>query len=201
MIHMAKTEVKKIAQEAILEGIEKQKELGNDLNQLVKVEKKQNGETSFIQIDSKVQADIYTHAVSGIYKKLKQLKDRPIEISLGQIWQSELFADHGPYIPLEIWPKGAPKVTLIPKSESQGINMVMVTLNMHVRVEMGVLVPFSEEVMTVESEYPIVQALLVGDVPQYYFYNGANGEKKGGTPSPMLPPPAPAQPSLKQKEK
>ncbi len=187
MVQIAKTEVRKVALEAILEGIKEHKELGNDLNNLIRIDKRGDGSTSFFQIDSKIQAEIYTHTVSAIYKKLSKLKDRPIQVSIGQIFQSELFANKGPFIPLEIWPKGAPKVTLVPKSESRGINMVMITLHMHVQMEMGVLVPFSEEVVSIDSEYPIAQAVVVGEVPQYYFQNGTK-DQNITLPIPTQPP-------------
>jgi hypothetical protein len=68
--------------------------------------------------------------------------------------------------------------------------MTMVTLNVHVKNEMDMLVPFSKENVLVSFDYPIAQALVVGEVPQYYFYNDQGGIKQGQSLQPPLPVPS-----------
>ncbi len=41
-------------------------------------------------------------------KELDILSDKPIKVNLGKVLQSNLLADYGPELPLEIWAKAAP---------------------------------------------------------------------------------------------
>ncbi|SEN56033.1 sporulation protein YunB [Lihuaxuella thermophila] len=201
LLAYAKTTVKGIAMEAVRQGVhDMQRSLGNELDQIMAVDKDANGRITGVKINQNIQAQIYNQMTESVMKELNHLKDHPVEISVGQMLQSNIFAGYGPDIPVEMWLKGAPKVSLIPKLESHGINMVMVTLNLHIHNEMGVMVPFSKESILVDVQYPIAQSLVVGEVPEYYFYNDQGQMKKGEVGSPAPPPPAPALPATKHKD-
>ncbi|MXQ55515.1 sporulation protein YunB [Shimazuella alba] len=182
LVQIAKTEAKRLAQEAIVEGIEEQVKMGNQLNQVMSIQKDDQGNISFIQINPQVQAKIYQNTTNKIQESLKHLKDKPIEISLGQALDSNIFANYGPPLSVNLWPKGTVKVSLVPKLESQGINMVMVTLIAKIKTEMDLIIPFTEELLHVEVDYPIAQALVVGKVPNYYFYNDQGTVKQMPVP-------------------
>jgi sporulation protein YunB len=182
LVQIAKTEAKRLAQEAIVEGVGEQVKMGNQLNQVMSIQKDNQGNISFIQINPQVQAKIYQNTTSKIQESLKHLKDKPIEISLGQALDSNIFANYGPPLSVNLWPKGTVKVSLVPKLESQGINMVMVTLIAKIKTEMDLIIPFTEELLHVEVDYPIAQALVVGKVPNYYFYNDQGTVKQMPVP-------------------
>jgi sporulation protein YunB len=183
LIHIARTEVKKVAQQAILEGISEQLKLSNQLNQVMKIQKDNAGNISYIETNPQIQAKIYQKTTEKIQEVLKHLKDKPIQISLGQAIDSSLFANYGPPISIDIWPKGSVKVSIVPKLESQGINMVMVTMMLKIHTEMGLVIPFTDDFIPVDVDYPIAQALVVGKVPNYYFYNDRGQVKQ----VPMIP--------------
>ena len=50
-----------------------------------------------------------------------------------------------------------------------GINQTIHTINLVISVDIEILLPFAYSVMTVESEMPIAQTLIVGTVPDAYF--------------------------------
>jgi sporulation protein YunB len=183
LIHIARTEVKKVAQQAILEGISEQLKLSNQLNQVMKIQKDNAGNISYIETNPQIQAKIYQKTTEKIQEVLKHLKDKPIQISLGQAIDSSLFANYGPPLSIDIWPKGSVKVSIVPKLESQGINMVMVTMMLKIHTEMGLVIPFTDDFIPVDVDYPIAQALVVGKVPNYYFYNDRGQVKQ----VPMIP--------------
>jgi hypothetical protein len=60
--------------------------------------------------------------------------------------------------------------------------MVMVTLIAKIKTEMDLIIPFTEELLHVEVDYPIAQALVVGKVPNYYFYNDQGTVKQMPVP-------------------
>lgn len=186
--HIAEAEVKKEAQAAITKGIKQQLTLGPKLNELMQIEKGADGKIIALQMNPEIQASIYTKTATAIENAINHLKDKPLQISLGQILQSAVFADFGPDIPVDIWQEGSTKISMEPKMESKGINMVMVTVNIRVETELGIIVPFHEKNITLTTDYPVAQTMVVGEVPEYYFYND-QGQMKQGTVQPTLPVP------------
>lgn len=182
LVQIAKTEAKRLAQEAIVEGIGEQVKMGDELNQVLKIEKDRDGNISYIQMNQRTQAEIYQNTTSKIQEVLKHLRDKPINIYLGQALESNIFANYGPPFPIQLWPKGTVKVNLVPKLESKGINMVMVTINLKIHTELDLIIPFDEELLPLEVNYPIAQALVVGKVPNYYFYNDQGTVKQMPVP-------------------
>ncbi|MBA4493687.1 sporulation protein YunB [Paenactinomyces guangxiensis] len=199
LLVIAKSKVKNIAQEAVTKGIhDLERSLGDELKQTMTVQKDPEGRITFVQIDSKVQAQIYRHISSRLTQEFKHLEDHPVEVPLGQILESNIFAHSGPDIPIQLWPKGAAKVSIIPKMESHGINTVMVALTVRIHNEMGLVVPFTEKTFSIDYEYPVAYAVVVGEVPEYYFYNDQGDIKKGQVQTLMPPPPVPASPPTKK---
>lgn len=199
LMTIAKTEVKRIAQDAMLEGIrEVEERMQEDLNQVMYFEQDQQGRISYIRFHPRIQAQIYKQVTESVSNKLKSLEEKKVRITIGQIFESKIFADRGPDLSIQMWPKGSSHVNLTPKLEAQGINMVMVTLYIHVQTEMGMIVPFTEQTIPVDFHYPIAQTLVVGEVPQYYFYQDQGQLKKGQVQMPVVP--APVIPSSENQE-
>jgi sporulation protein YunB len=196
MMIVAKEEVKKIAQDAMLHGIrDVQNSLGNRLNDTWIIEKDQKGRISRIQVNNQIGAQIYDRLTSRIQEEINHLESKDIGISMGQMLQSNIFAEYGPHIPLQIWPKGAVTINWEYKYESQGINMVMVTLVLKVHADMEMLVPFTEESVMVDFPYPFAQTLVVGDVPNTYFNNNQGQIKEGKANNPIPTPSVPVVPA------
>lgn len=185
LLAIAKTELKKAAQVAVSNGV---KEIAHaqDVEKLLEIEKDKNGKVTMVKTNPKVQADLYHQVSTGVQKELTKLTDHRMNLSLGQLLQSPILSGYGPKIPIQLWPKGASKVSLIPKLQSAGINTVMVSLTLHVHSELGIIVPYSKDSTTVDITYPLGEIMMVGEVPEYYFYSDG-GEVKA---IPTLPAPA-----------
>lgn len=193
----AHSEVQKITGTAIRKAVRDQAELGNELDQMMSVEKDSEGRIQFIQINPQLQAQIFEKMHARMVKELDLLSNRPVKIRLGKALQSNLLADYGPEIPLEIWAKAAPKMSLKPQLQAEGINTVMVTLILEIKTEVHVIIPFSVESVEIKSEYPLAQAVVMGEVPRFYYYNDmgaikrSDGTKQGSNSPgqmPILPP-------------
>lgn len=185
----AKTELKKISQEAVTNGI---KEIADrqDIHQLMRVEKDKQGKITMLAIDSRLQAKMYSQVSERISKVLNQLRSHNIYLNTGQLLQSTLLADFGPKIPMQIYPKGASQISLVPRLQSTGINTVMISLHLRVKNEMGLLVPYVKDSTMVTVEYPLGEMLMVGEVPEFYYYTDQGKMKQGETNPPQPPPPS-----------
>lgn len=195
LIKIAEAEVKKATGAALREAIKEQGSLGNELDQLIRVEKDNEGRIQFIQINQQLQAQIFEKMHRSMVRELDVLSDKPLKVNLGKVLQSDLLAHYGPELPLEIWAKAAPRMSLKPRLQAEGINTVMVTLILEVQTEVNVIIPFSTDAMKVRSEYSLVQAVVMGEVPRFYYYNdmGEIKRKESETQGqsgqmPILPP-------------
>lgn len=192
LIKLAKARVKNISQEAVTKGVdETRKALGPDLEKLMVLKKAEGGALEYVDVSPEISAKVYTVASQKIEGELKKLGRKDYGIPLGAIFQSSLFSDVGPEIPLKIWPKGATKVELVPKMEAKGINTVQVTLYLKVTNEMDIVIPANHDgEMKIDYKYPFDSIILPGEVPDNYFYYNNQSKGKGVEgPLPVVPVP------------
>ncbi|MFC4076124.1 sporulation protein YunB [Salinithrix halophila] len=182
LVHIARMKVKQIANEAVLEAAREQVKAGNELNGIMKVDKDKNGAIRSVQFDEEKRWRMYERTTSRMQEVLHRLNRKDIGVTLGQAMQNNILASYGPEIPIEIWPKGTPQVELVPRMESAGVNTVSITLMMEIHVEMEVVVPFTEEMVPLDTEIPVAQAVVVGEVPRFYYYNDMGGSIQKGKP-------------------
>ena len=82
---------------------------------------------------------------------------------------SELFSGIGPKIPIRFQPVSITHVDITHSFEEAGINQTIHTITLLVSVDIEILLPLAHSFITVQSEMPIAQTLIVGTVPQAYF--------------------------------
>lgn len=91
------------------------------------------------------------------------------KVYLSGLIGSELFSGMGPKIPIRFQPVSVTHADISHTFEEAGINQTLHTITLFVSVDIEILLPFAYSVMTVKSEMPIAQTLIVGTVPDAYF--------------------------------
>ncbi|WP_168188796.1 sporulation protein YunB [Thermoflavimicrobium daqui] len=166
---IAKTKVKTVAQKAFLKGIHTMnKELNSTKNQLIFLQKDKEGRIIGASFNSQAEVLIYNRVTESIMKELHKSENHIIKMSLGEVVRSSILSDIGMELPLNIWVEGVPHVVLTSKIESSGINTSLVIVYLQAEIDMGVLIPFTEEHFKVKFSQPIVRQIIVGDVPSYF---------------------------------
>ena len=92
------------------------------------------------------------------------------KIHLSSLLGSEFFAGTGPKIPIRFSPVSVTSTYVTHSFEEAGINQTLHTINLSVKVDMAIIMPFAHSVVKVTSRMPIAQTLIVGVVPDGYFY-------------------------------
>lgn len=82
---------------------------------------------------------------------------------------SDLFSGIGPKIPIRFQPVSVTHADITHSFEEAGINQTIHTITLLITVDIEILLPFAHSIMTVKSEMPIAQTLIVGTVPEAYF--------------------------------
>ena len=81
----------------------------------------------------------------------------------------DLFAGIGPKIPIRFEPLSVTHADITHSFEETAINQTLHTIILTVSIDIEILLPFAYSSITVESQMPIAQTLIVGSVPDAYF--------------------------------
>jgi len=90
-------------------------------------------------------------------------------IYLSSLVGFDLMAGIGPKIPIRFEPLSVTHADITHTFEETGINQTLHTINLLVSIDIEILLPFAYSSITVKSQMPVAQTLIVGSVPDAYF--------------------------------
>lgn len=103
-----------------------------------------------------------------IHDQLEALTASRLPVPLGQILGLDFLAAAGPQVGVRVVPAGS--VEVIPRATFQaaGINQTLHRILLEVTVHMQIVIPFYAPRVTVVTEVPLAEQLVVGQVPLVY---------------------------------
>ena len=110
-----------------------------------------------------------------LYNQSKNMRFNKIEkgivldVSLGNIYHSSLFANIGPTIPIKLVFSGQTNVDIDLKTKEYGINNIMVEIDAVVTVKEITTMPISSKQKTIKVRSPISIDIIKGNIPENYF--------------------------------
>lgn len=120
---------------------------------------------------SKLKSDLNLEILHNI----SQIDRDRLQIPLGSLLGSDLFAGLGPKISFQIMPYGTAETDIITNFKEAGINQTMLDVSVKVKADVSVLMPTLRKKSTVETTVPVMQTVIVGDVPDSYTHVGREG--------------------------
>ncbi|MBR8661674.1 MULTISPECIES: sporulation protein YunB [Bacillales] len=178
LLILASQKAEQLAKQAITDAVTKRiTQQGVDFNQIVKIEKDNEGKIQAYQFNFKEYSRIVGETTSRVQQRLRELEDEKVDryIPLGLATGNSFLAQMGPELPVTFVPIGAVKTRLNTEMKEAGINMVLVTVYIYVEVDLRIVIPFATDQKTVTTKIPITHSLVIGDVPQY-LYNNPDGK-------------------------
>ena len=163
-----------------------------EYDDLIIVSKKENSEINKIEYNTK-KINILTNDIlnkvqqnikrldSGqvdsmfLYNQSKNMRFNKIEkgivldVSLGNIYHSSLFANIGPTIPIKLVFSLHTNVDIDLKTKEYGINNIMVEIDAVVTVKEITTMPISSKQKTIKVRSPISIDIIKGNIPENYF--------------------------------
>ena len=137
--------------------------------------------------DEDESVDIYVdydfdpeHIEEGTYKKtdnsfyqrrFQKMSDEGgviASIPIGALTQNPFLAGVGPKIKLKYETISAITCSVEKDVKSYGVNHVMVSLKLVIKIKMMVLLPFYNEEFNKDYDYPLVMEIIEGEVPNWY---------------------------------
>ncbi|SFK80185.1 sporulation protein YunB [Paenibacillus sp. 1_12] len=180
---LAKIRVKQIATQAINSVISDRIAQSTNFEKLIDWRTDNNGKITGFMLNYSEHMKITADTIKTVQNQLSNLQAFPEHIPLGQALNSPILASFGPNIPIKFVPAGAVKVDLSTRYQNAGINMLLVEVYLRIIAEVTIIIPMDTVPEVVETEVPISYALVVGDVPTYYFDGKGNPVNSSQTPA------------------
>lgn len=123
---------------------------------------------SILEADTSKLNLVISQLLIDIQNALNSDYPAKIYIPLGSLTDYYLFSSTGPSIPVKIVPISIVNCKIEDKTESVGINQVYHTIYLDLWVDMRYCGFMLDEKERISATVPLAQALITGDVPQYY---------------------------------
>lgn len=168
IIAFAKTEANWKATKAINQAVLENINAGITYDDLVNIQKDSRGQVIFMEANVITINRLAAQTVLRAQQQLENLSQESISIPLGQVLGSNLLANYGPRVGVELVPLGTVKVQVRDGFESAGINQTRHWISLEVQSRLQVVIPFIEAEVPVEVRVPIADAIIVGPVPSTF---------------------------------
>jgi sporulation protein YunB len=136
-----------------------------DYQDLISIEKDDQGRIVMAQINSMVINRIMAETTLATREALLSLEDRAFLIPVGEITDSYILATYGPKIPVRLIPLGRVNTELYDSFESAGINQTRHKIYLRVHTEVQIIIPFIRESVEVVTTIPVADTIYIGEVP------------------------------------
>ena len=170
---LAETQVTNTTSDLINDAIDKQIETGNiQYDRMVYFEKDLDGKITALKTNMSEVNRLKTAILNIINDEILALSTDDLGIPLGSLFLPELLSGKGPAIPVQILSIRNSDASFSSDFSEAGINQTLQQINMHVSVDVTVLVLGKANSFTVSSQVIVAETIIVGDVPDTYFNTG-----------------------------
>jgi len=168
VLAIAEIKAKEIASKAINESIHNK--ITDDIRyqDLYFIRTDGDGNITFMQANTIMMNKLASEVALTVQETIRTIKTSSIKVPLGNIFGSQLLAQYGPNIDINVTPIGRVNVDFFTEFEDSGINQTRHKIYLVVKAQVKTIVPFSSSTMMVESTVPIAETIIVGKVPENY---------------------------------
>lgn len=172
---LARTQVTNATSDLINDSIDAQIANGEiRYDRIIYFEKDLDGRITALKTNMSQVNRLKTGILNLINDEILALDTSDIGISLGSLILPEIFAGRGIQIPVEIISIRNSDASFSSSFSEAGINQTLHQLNMHICVDISVLVLGRSESFTVSTQVVIAETVIVGDVPETYLHTGGS---------------------------
>ena len=171
--NLAQTQVINTTSDLINDAIDRQIEDGKiQYDRMVYFEKDLDGKITALKTNMSEVNRLKTDILNLINDEILSLSTEDLGIPIGSLIFPEFLAGRGPEIPIEILSIRNSDASFTSHFSEAGINQTLQQINMHVSVDVTVLVLGQTDSFTVTSQVIVAETIIVGDVPDTYFKTG-----------------------------
>lgn len=170
---LAETQVLNTTSDLINDAIDRQIEDGNiQYDRMVYFEKDLDGRITALKTNMSEVNRLKTDILNLINDDILALSTDDLGIPLGNLFLPEILSGKGPEIPVQILSIRNSDASFSSSFSEAGINQTLQQMNLHVSVDVAVLVLGRSNSFTVSSQVVVAETIIVGDVPNTLFQTG-----------------------------
>jgi sporulation protein YunB len=140
------------------------------------VDKDSNGKITSIMANNMLLNTLSRMLVNDIAQTIKDQYENGVKIPLGNLTEWPLFVGKGPKIHIGVKPFEEVNCRFVSEFESAGINQTRHKIILLVETSFAIVVPSVSNVVTTTVEVLVAETIIIGDVPQVYFYYTKSNE-------------------------
>ena len=173
ILSLAKTQVSNTTSDLINDAIDRQIEDGNiQYDRMVYFEKDLDGRITALKTNMSEVNRLKTDILNIINDDILSLSTNDLGIPLGSLFLPEFLSGRGPNIPIQILSIRNSDASFSSDFREAGINQTLQQLNMHVSVDVTILVLGKTQSFTISSQVVVAETIIVGDVPDTFLQTG-----------------------------
>ncbi len=165
---LAENRAKELAVQTINEAISQKVSKDTEYSDIVEFERAEGNKINAVKSNlagiSKLKSDLSLE----IQQKISEVGKEQLKIPLGSLMGNDIFAGCGPELSFQIKPYGAVACDIQTDFTEAGINQTKLDVTVNVKADVSILAPAVNKKSTVETTVPIIQTVIVGDIPESY---------------------------------
>lgn len=168
ILAISEVKAKMIATQSINDAIKAK--IGDDIKyrDLIFLKYDNEGKITLMQANTMLMNSIASDVALAVQDEIRQIGIKKVEIPLGNALNSQILAQFGPKISMEMVPQGSVTVDFATEFQESGINQTIHRIFLIIKTDVRIIVPLASETVSVSTTTPIAETVIVGDVPQSY---------------------------------
>ncbi len=166
IIAIAETQARIIATKAINQAVKDKVAKNVQYKDLVSIHKDTSGQVTLIQINTVEINRLESETALEVIKVLREVTMDGITIPIGSATRSKILSNYGPVIRVSLLPAGTADVNTVEAFEEAGINQTRHRVVLEIIANIQVIQPLLSSNITVKTHVPIVETIIIGNVPQ-----------------------------------
>jgi len=140
-----------------------------EYDELVELRLTGDGKAAYLQPKTGAINRIAAATTLTVQQYLKELPPETVRIPLGQILGFKTLASFGPLLPIKVIPVGVVESSIKDQFDSAGINQVRHKIFIRIKTTIKMVVPLVKEEIVINTDVPLTEAIIMGEVPNLYF--------------------------------
>ncbi|WP_202709182.1 sporulation protein YunB, partial [Sporosalibacterium faouarense] len=170
IIAMSEVKARMVATQAINDAVKEKIKNDIDYNDLIFVKTDNEGKITLMHANTVLMNNIASDVALEVQQNMREIAPNSIEIPLGNAFDSQILAQYGPKVKIDIVPAGTVTVDFATEFEESGINQTIHKVYLNINTDVKIIVPLASETVNVATTIPIAETVIVGDVPESYIF-------------------------------
>ncbi|MFZ2538847.1 MAG: sporulation protein YunB [Oscillospiraceae bacterium] len=156
-------------------------------NGIVKIERGKDDKITSIETDINSINKIKSKITSNVSKAFTNLPSHSYALPLGTLLSNPFILGRGPDIKLTIIPMGYINSQIISEFSAAGINQTNYRVMLNITLNYTTIIPLHKSSSKIDTNFVIIDTIIVGEVPQYYTNINGNTSNQMGDARTIYP--------------